>query len=99
MVPMDRKIQAQTSFSAGLVRLQGRVRVIISTFLYLGTICHPRRYKCVILTRVEEKVSADICNPALRQPLAHIQTWTIISREPDERYKILQGSLYPTQIL
>jgi hypothetical protein len=41
MVVMDRKIQAQTGFSAGLVRLQGRVRVIISTFL-LGTICHPR---------------------------------------------------------
>jgi hypothetical protein len=39
-----RKIQAQTSFSAGLVRLQGRVRVIRSTFLYLGNIRHPRVY-------------------------------------------------------
>jgi len=33
MVPRDRKIQAQTSFSAGLVRLQARVRVTESIFL------------------------------------------------------------------
>src|SRR5690349_14434950 len=34
MVLRDRKIQAQSSFSAGLVRLQARVRVIVSPFLY-----------------------------------------------------------------
>jgi hypothetical protein len=32
MVLRDRKIQAPTSFRAGLARLQGRVRVIISPF-------------------------------------------------------------------